>query len=88
MSISKFFWMIGAVFFLILGIIGILFPIIPQVPFFITAFFCLSKGAPRMHRWIKKQTLYQKYILPLKQKTHQFKNKSKLLNKILQRFHH
>lgn len=88
MSVSKFFWMIGAVFFLILGVIGILFPIIPQVPFLIIALFCLSKGAPRIHRWIRKQPLYQKYVLPLEQKVHQLKSQSGFLKKIFQRFHH
>lgn len=87
MSFSKLFWIIGTVFFLILGMIGILFPVIPQIPFFIMALFCLSKGAPRIHRWIKKRSLYQKYVSPLEHKVYQLKTQSKLLNRIFQYFH-
>ena len=40
---KKTCWLIGAIFFFILGVIGIILPVIPQIPFLIIAFFCLSK---------------------------------------------
>ena len=29
------------------------YSVIPQIPFLIIAFFCLSKGAPKVHHWIR-----------------------------------
>lgn len=61
MKIIKPFWLILGFFFIVLGIIGILLPVVPQVPFFIAAAFCFSKGSKRIHKWICKTKIYQKY---------------------------
>lgn len=36
---------------LALGIIGLLLPVVPQVPFLLLAVFCLTRGSERLHRW-------------------------------------
>lgn len=43
-----------AVFFFIVGVIGVLVPIMPQVPFFIMSALFLSLAFPRVRRAIRK----------------------------------
>ena len=43
-----------AVFFFIVGIIGVLVPIMPQVPFFIMSALFLSLAFPRVRRAIRR----------------------------------
>jgi uncharacterized membrane protein YbaN (DUF454 family) len=35
------------------GIVGIVTPILPTVPFFLLASWCFSKGSPKFHAWIR-----------------------------------
>jgi uncharacterized membrane protein YbaN (DUF454 family) len=43
-----------AVFFFVLGVIGILIPVVPQVPFFIMSALFLSLVFPRVRRAIRR----------------------------------
>lgn len=43
-----------AIFFFVLGIIGILIPIMPQVPFFVMSLLFLSLVSPRVRRAIRR----------------------------------
>lgn len=47
------------------GIIGMLLPVIPQVPFFLVTIWCLTKISPRFHQWLLQHPLYSKYAKPL-----------------------
>jgi uncharacterized protein len=47
-------YMTAGAFALALAIIGVVLPIVPQVPFAILAAFFFSKGSPRIHQWIRK----------------------------------
>ncbi len=43
---------------LILALVGIVLPVVPQVPFAILAAFLFSKSSPRFHKWIKKNKYF------------------------------
>ncbi len=43
-----------AVFFFVLGVIGILIPVVPQVPFFIMSALFLSLVSPRLRRAMRR----------------------------------
>jgi len=45
--------------FLVLSIVGLMIPIIPQVPFFLLAMTYFSKGNQRFHRWLTDRKLYR-----------------------------
>jgi uncharacterized membrane protein YbaN (DUF454 family) len=45
-------WLLLGWFFVGLGFIGAVLPIIPTVPFLLVAVFCFEKGSPRLHAWI------------------------------------
>ena len=57
------------IFFILLGFVGLLLPVVPQVPFFIIGAICLMKSSNRIRDWVKH---CQKFI-----------EKSKFLKRIL-----
>ncbi|MCP0886858.1 YbaN family protein [Ligilactobacillus sp. WILCCON 0076] len=65
-TIARCLWLLLAIISFIGGIIGLMLPIIPQIPFFILCLYSISKFSPRFHAWIKGTKLYQKYILKFK----------------------
>lgn len=62
--IQKILFGILGVLFLFLGTVGIFLPVMPTVPFYLLATFCLTKSSTRFHDWFKKTKTYQKYVLP------------------------
>jgi uncharacterized membrane protein YbaN (DUF454 family) len=58
---ARFFMFLGALF-LILALIGVAIPIIPQVPFAIISAFFFSKGSPRIHIWMRTNKYFGKPV--------------------------
>ena len=63
--LQKILWLILALFLCICGVIGLLLPVIPQVPFFIGAAWSLTKASPRFESWLHSRRWYQQTILHL-----------------------
>ncbi len=53
---------IASILCFILGIVGLLIPVIPQIPFFILAVLCLSAASTRFKSFLVGTSLYQKYL--------------------------
>ncbi len=62
MNIKRIIYLVSGTIFLILGIIGLALPVIPQVPFLLLAAFLLSKGSGRIGRWISDLPVYRKFF--------------------------
>lgn len=61
----KAFWLILALVLFICGIVGLLLPIIPQVPFFFGAAWSLTKASSRFENWLHRQRWYQQTVKQL-----------------------
>ena len=55
------FLTIGAISFC-LGTAGIVLPLLPTVPFYMLALFCLARGSERFHKMFLESSLYQKTV--------------------------
>ena len=54
----KLLWRTLALFFVLLGLIGIALPVMPTVPFLIAALWAASKGWPRLEAWLINHPKY------------------------------
>ena len=64
------------VFFILLGFVGLLLPVVPQVPFFIIGAICLMESSNRIKEWVKGHELYQKHCQKIIEKSHFLKKRS------------
>lgn len=55
------FLTIGAISFA-LGTAGIILPLLPTVPLYMLALFCLARGSERFHKMFLESSLYQKTV--------------------------
>lgn len=58
----RIFWMLLGFLCLGLGIVGIVLPILPTVPFFMATVFCFAKSSKRLHDWFIGTKLYKKHL--------------------------
>lgn len=59
---SKLLFMIFGVFFMLLGFIGLMLPIVPQIPFLLAGTTLLSMGSEKIKKKIIHSDIYNKYI--------------------------
>jgi uncharacterized protein len=77
MTLKRLFFLGIGWFFVGLGVLGIVLPILPAVPFFIVSVWAFSKSSPEMAERLRNQPLVGKYIrewedhrvIPIKAKT-------------------
>ncbi len=62
MKIINIIWLIAGFICLILGILGIVLPLLPTTPFFLATLFCFTKGSERLKKWFMKTSFHKKYL--------------------------
>lgn len=58
---NRFYMALGALF-LILALVGVLLPVVPQVPFAIISAYFFSKGSARIHLWMRHNKYFGKPV--------------------------
>lgn len=51
-------WTVVGVFFLVLGAIGAVLPLLPTTPFVLVAAWCFARSSPRLHQWLLDSQLF------------------------------
>jgi hypothetical protein len=57
-TIHRGLWLASGMFFLLLGIIGLLLPVVPQLPFFLAAIICFMRCSVRFTAWMEKKSWF------------------------------
>ena len=57
-NIRRGLWFVVGVICLIIGIIGLLLPVIPQVPFLLAALLCFMRVSERFNNWVRTRRFY------------------------------
>ncbi|MEO8398405.1 MAG: DUF454 family protein [Ignavibacteriaceae bacterium] len=60
--VAKFIWLSLGIIFLIIGLIGLILPVLPGFLFLIPAAFCFAKASSKFHAFIKRNKLIGKYF--------------------------
>jgi len=60
--LSRSFWVAAGTFFLCLGVVGIVLPILPTTPFLLLALACYLKGSRRMYDWVMANRVLGSYL--------------------------
>ena len=60
--IKKVSYLTMGILSLLIGIMGIVLPIVPTTPLFLLTFYAFTKSSDKMARWFKNSNLYKKYL--------------------------
>jgi hypothetical protein len=70
--IHRGLWLAAGLFFVLLGIIGLMLPVVPQLPFFLAAALCFARCSKRFNAWLERQA----WFVRLRNRFHHRKNRN------------
>jgi uncharacterized protein len=56
-------WLVLGLFFVGLGSLGVVTPVLPTTPFLLLASFCFLRSSPRHHAWLRRSRLFGPLLL-------------------------
>jgi uncharacterized membrane protein YbaN (DUF454 family) len=60
--LGRIIWIVAGTFFLIIGLIGIVLPVLPTTPFLLLAAACYLRGSRRMYNWLLENRIFGNYL--------------------------
>ena len=60
--LSRLFWIIAGLSTMILGLLGMMIPVLPTVPFLLVAAFCFAQSSDRLSDWLLNNRLFGPYL--------------------------
>jgi hypothetical protein len=60
--LGRIMWIAAGTFFLMIGLIGIVIPLLPTTPFLLLAAACYLRGSRRMYDWLLGNRIFGKYL--------------------------
>ncbi len=61
-ELKKKLYMVVGTFFLIVGGIGIVLPVLPTTPFFLLAAACYTNGSKKMYQWMMDNKIFGEFL--------------------------
>jgi len=61
-KLIRMIFLISGLFFVLLGVIGLLLPLVPTTPFLLVAAFCFSRSSERLHQYLLNHRWFGHYI--------------------------
>ncbi len=61
-SMQRIFYLVFGFVSLMVGVIGIVLPIVPTTPFLLLAGFCFARSSKRFEKWLRNTKIYQFYV--------------------------
>ena len=61
-KLIKYTWIVAGSISLLLGLIGILIPILPTTPFLLLTAYCYLRGSQRLYNWLINHAVFGSYI--------------------------
>ena len=58
----RYLYMVVGTFFLVLGLIGIIIPVLPTTPFLLVTAACYSRGSARFYHWLMNHRYMGPYL--------------------------
>lgn len=56
------FYVSAGLFFVAVGLLGVVLPVLPTTPFLLLAAACFARSSDRLHRWLLENRLFGEYI--------------------------
>jgi len=60
--LKRIIYIIAGSVFLVIGLVGLALPVIPQVPFLLVVVLLLARGSEHVRHWIINSRLYKNYL--------------------------
>ncbi len=61
-SMQRIFYLVFGFVSLVVGVIGIVLPIVPTTPLLLLAGFCFARSSKRFEKWLRNTKIYQFYV--------------------------
>lgn len=75
--LGKIIWIIAAVLLIMVGLIGLMIPVVPQVPFFLAAALCFCRASTTFGNWFRHLKIYKLLVGEIKWKDLDLFNRKK-----------